>query len=111
MLKAASARGYDLSKLRARGIKPADFENFDLILGMDDGHIEAMSYMCPPSLLPRIRLFLEFAPETKLREVPDPYYRQPEAFEIALDLIEAGVTGLINALTDEEAESSLLDTI
>src|SRR5512147_1802242 len=31
----ARGRGYDLSSLRARQVRPSDFEDFDLILAMD----------------------------------------------------------------------------
>jgi len=99
MLKAAAARGYDFSKLRARGLTPEDYSCFDLILAMDKGVLAEMREECPEQHLPRLRLFLDFAPEIKMREVPDPYYGAFNAFEKALDLCEAGVFGLMRALT------------
>src|SRR5688572_13027216 len=44
----ASLRGYDLSDQRARQVQPADFERFDLILAMDNGHMELLEDDCPP---------------------------------------------------------------
>ncbi|MDR1425062.1 MAG: low molecular weight phosphotyrosine protein phosphatase [Azoarcus sp.] len=99
MLKAAAARGYNFAKLRARALVPADYGRFDLILAMDKGVLAEMREECPEQHLPRLRLFLDFAPDTKMREVPDPYYGAFNAFEQALDLCEAGVFGLMRALT------------
>ena len=43
-------------------------------------------------------LFLDHAPETGRREVPDPYYEG--GFDLVLDLIEAASDGLIAALRE-----------
>jgi len=43
----------------------------------------------------RLRLFLEFAPQQEVREVPDPYYGGPNGFEEVLDLVEAAARGLL----------------
>jgi protein-tyrosine phosphatase len=98
----AGRRGYDLSGLRARQIRPADFESFDLILCMDRGHHSELARLCPvglrEGLRERLRLFLDFAPGLGLEEVPDPYYGGLEDYDLALDLIEPGVAGLIEAL-------------
>jgi protein-tyrosine phosphatase len=46
----------------------------------------------------RLRLFLDFAPGLGLEEVPDPYYGGLEDYDLALDLIEPGVAGLIEVI-------------
>src|ERR687883_814899 len=43
----AKGRGYDLSALRARQVTRRDFEEFDLILAMDRGHLRALERMAP----------------------------------------------------------------
>jgi protein-tyrosine phosphatase len=43
----AARRGYDLSRLRARHLRPADFEQFDLLLAMDADHLNHMLERCP----------------------------------------------------------------
>ena len=55
--------------------------------------------IAPEAFAGRLRLFLEYAPETGRRDVPDPYYGGPAGFEEVLDLVEAGARGLIAALT------------
>jgi protein-tyrosine phosphatase len=96
--QAAARRGYDLSALRARVVEPRDFEHFDLILAMDRENLQALERRAPPQSHDRLRLFLEFAPQTGISEVPDPYYGGPNGFEDVLDLIEAASRGLLEHL-------------
>ncbi len=92
---AAARRGYRLEALRARVVEPADFERFDLILAMDEDNLRVLRRRAPEAATPRLRLFLEFAPQQEVREVPDPYYGGPNGFEEVLDLIEAATRGLL----------------
>jgi len=96
--QAAARRGYDLSALRARVVEPRDFEYFDLILAMDRENLRALQRRAPEQARERLRLFLEFAPDAGISEVPDPYYGGPNGFEDVLDLIEAASRGLIEHL-------------
>ena len=96
--QAAARRGYDLSALRARMVEAHDFEYFDLILAMDRENLSALERRSPPHARDRLRLFLEFAPQTGVSEVPDPYYGGPNGFEDVLDLIEAAARGLLEHL-------------
>jgi protein-tyrosine phosphatase len=99
--QAAARRGYDLSALRARVVEPRDFEYYDLILAMDRENLRSLERRAPPQARERLRLFLEFAPEAGISEVPDPYYGGPNGFEDVLDLIEAASRGLIEHLRRE----------
>jgi protein-tyrosine phosphatase len=92
---AALARGYDLSNLRARQVESEDFEQFDLLLAMDRANAAELRARAPSRALERIRLFLEFAPQVGLDEVPDPYYGSHDDFVRVIDLAEAGARGLL----------------
>ena len=96
--QAAARRGYDMSELRARVVEPRDFEYFDLILAMDRENLRALERRAPVPARERLRLFLEFAPEASISEVPDPYYGGPNGFEDVLDLIESASRGLVEHL-------------
>lgn len=91
----ASRRGYDLSFLRARQFSVNDFQQFDMILAMDRSHLAVLDRQCPPVNKSKLRLFMDFVPDAKLCEVPDPYYGGAEDFEHVLDLVEAGCSGLL----------------
>jgi protein-tyrosine phosphatase len=95
---AARARGYRIDDLRARKFSPRDFHQFDLVLAMDRGHHRFITRVMPVALAGRLRLFLDFAPELGVQDVPDPYYGSPEGFFEVLDLIEAGARGLLASL-------------
>lgn len=94
--EAAARRGYDLSPLRARQVEAADFLRFDLILAMDRHNLQLLRHACPAEHRGKLKLFLEFAPELGVDEVPDPYYGGPEGFDEVLDLVEAAVTRLLS---------------
>ena len=96
--RAADARGYALPDRRARRIAAADFEAFDLILAMDRGHLASLQRIAPEHARDRLRLFMDFAGEGTPRDVPDPWYGGMADFDHALDLIEAGVDGLLDHL-------------
>jgi protein-tyrosine phosphatase len=96
--KVAAKRGYDLSGLRARRVKDADFLRFDLILAMDRENLALLRQACPADQQHRLGLFLEYALDIDDDEVPDPYYGGPEGFERVLDLVEAGAVGLTESV-------------
>lgn len=93
---AALRRGVDLSDLRARKVRAADFADFDLLLAMDRSHLQQLAQMCPKEHADKVRLFLSFAPHLNLRDVPDPYYGGGDGFERVLDMIEAGSRGVLD---------------
>jgi protein-tyrosine phosphatase len=96
--QAATRRGYDMSSLRARIVEPSDFEDFDFILAMDRENLGVLHHRAPAHTRDRVRLFLEFAPNATVTEVPDPYYGGPNGFEEVLDLVEAATQGLLQHL-------------
>src|SRR5262245_50632614 len=98
--EAASRRGYDMSRLRARIVEPGDFERFDLILAMDRDNLAVLHRRAPATARQHVQLFLEFAPDAGRLDVPDPYYGGASGFEEVLDLVEAASRGLIAHLRE-----------
>jgi protein-tyrosine phosphatase len=96
--RAAERRGIDLRALRARRVTEQDFAQCELVLAMDEQNLEFLLDVCPPEHRHRVRLFVEFAPHLKRREVPDPYYGGSVGFEHVLDLVEEAAAGLIEHL-------------
>lgn len=89
MRKAASARGLNLTH-RSRTVKPSDFEDFDIIVGMDDNNIDSLHRAAPTvedeAKIVRMSDFAVNHPHAD--SVPDPYWEGAEGFEIVLDLLE-----------------------
>jgi protein-tyrosine phosphatase len=96
---AAAGRGIDLSRLRARQVGVADFESFDYILAMDQENYDDLNVLCPTGKADRVGLFLEYAPQLGVQEVPDPYYGGAQGFERVLDLVETASLGFLNQVT------------
>jgi protein-tyrosine phosphatase len=94
----ARERGIDIGDLRARLAERADFETFDYVLAMDRDNYRILSGLCPPGMESKLRLFMEFAPEFRIRDVPDPYYGGQRGFDQVFDLVEAASRGLLEDL-------------
>ena len=102
----AAERGYNLSKLRARKVASADFENFDYILAMDNENYSDLLAQCSKEYKYKIKLFLEFATQIEEQEVPDPYYGGLVGFETVIDLIENACNGLLEDIINTHFASS-----
>ncbi|WP_372574519.1 low molecular weight protein-tyrosine-phosphatase [Ruegeria jejuensis] len=92
MQAAARMREIDMSDLRARQFSTADFDRFDLIIGMDASNHAEIEALRPADSTTPVRLLTDFAPDSGMDHVPDPYYTRD--FDQALDLIEMGAQGL-----------------
>ncbi len=97
--KAARRRGIDISGQTARKIELEDFEAFDLVLAMDASNLAELHDIAPHAARHKIRRFLDYAPQLRTGDVPDPYYGGAHGFDHALDLIEAAAEGLLAELT------------
>lgn len=91
----ARMRGIDIGDLRARLTKPDDFVHFHYVLAMDRDNYENLARLCPNGMEDRLRLFMDFAPELGIREVPDPYYGGQRGFEQVFDMVESAARGLL----------------
>lgn len=96
--RAAAARGYDLSQLRARKVARQDLDYFDLILAMDKSNLDNLIRMADPEQRKRIRLFMDYARNFDDKEVPDPYYGLGHGFDLVLDMVEDASLGLIDEI-------------
>ena len=94
----AARRGYDLSAQRARQLKAQDFDDFDLVLVMDDANQHAARALCPPGQRHKLRRLTDFCTRHRASEVPDPYYGGAAGFEAVLDLVEDACDGVLAAL-------------
>ena len=99
---AARARGIALDGA-ARQVRPADFEDFDLILAADRENLAALRAIAPPGTAEKVRLLREFDPASEGApdlDVPDPYYGAERGFEDVLDLVEAACRGLLEQVRE-----------
>lgn len=99
----AQRRGVDLSDLVARSVDEGDFAAFDYVVAMDQDNFLSLSEICPNQHIDKIHLFMDFAPQMRTREVPDPYYGGAAGFERVFDLVQVAAEGLLNEIRRRHA--------
>lgn len=115
----AARRGLRLLH-RARQVRVADFDDFDIIIPMDDSNLRNLKALAPTveaegklvpmaAFLPGGELAPAMSEQEKLADpiagydhVPDPYYSGADGFELVLDMLQAGCRNLLDDLTPEE---------
>jgi len=94
----ARRRGYDLSSHRARRVLGSDFDEYDYVLAMDDDnlrHLVALAGEGGAGRRAEVGRLLDLVPAVRFDDVPDPYSRGDEGFELVLDLIESACEALL----------------
>lgn len=79
-----------------------DFDQFDLIIGMDGENIRALRSMARNDAdKKKIMRMTDFSKLYSYTSVPDPYYGGEDGFELVLDLLEDACDGLLDKLEQE----------
>ena len=98
----ARPRGYELTH-RARKVQAVDFEDFDLIVGMDAGNIDDLRYLAATiEQQDKVVMMGDYIRQyPNYDHVPDPYYEGSEGFELVLDLLEDACDNLLNRIIEQ----------
>ena len=94
----ALRRGVNLSDVEARHVETEDFERFDYVIAMDQDNYMSLSKKCPDAHVNKIYMLMDFAPSSRTREVPDPYYGGASGFERVFDLVQSASEGLVEEI-------------
>ncbi len=98
----AFQRGYSLLH-RSRKVQTYDFQDFDIIVAMDDSNFQRLRDMAPTvqdsEKVVRMIDFVRDYPQYD--SIPDPYYEGAEGFEIVLNLLEDGCRNLLDMLSEK----------
>lgn len=98
----ARPRGYELTH-RARKVQSSDFEDFDLIVGMDASNVDdlcnlAMTLEQQDKVVMMGDCIRQYP---NYDHVPDPYYEGSEGFELVLDLLEDACDNLLDRIIEQ----------
>lgn len=93
-LACAAKHGVDLSDLRARRLKPEDFDDYDVLLCADRTILHEVRMRKPRTSLAEVELLLQWSGVGK-KDIPDPYYGSTRDFEQAFKLIDAASAGIV----------------
>lgn len=84
----AKAHGADISRQRARQVKPEDFQRFDYIIAMDQQNLSDLQAMMPADACAEMILLLDHHPDDQCQDVPDPYGGDDSAFAEVWQLVD-----------------------
>ena len=90
-----AAHGIGCAGHAARQLRRADYDHYDLLIGMDGANVRNMRRMCGGDPDGKIRLLLDFAGRPG-QEVADPWYTGD--FTATWRDVEAGCKGLLEQL-------------
>ncbi len=94
MREHASKRGIDITST-SRGVRRDDFEEFDLLITMDNSNFNILSNKAiGDDQKKKIIPFCDFLESRSESEVPDPYYGGDQGFEDVLDILDDGMNKL-----------------
>lgn len=98
----ARRRGYDLVH-RCRRVTGSDFEDFDIIVGMDNNNMYALRQLASTveesrKIVSMASFFRQFP---QFDHVPDPYYEGSEGFELVLDMLEDACECLLDEILNQ----------
>ncbi len=99
MRAAGARRGYKFTH-RCRQLRGQDFQDFDMIIGMDDQNIRNIRLFAPSREdWSKVHHIAEWLRPEEGTYVPDPYYGSERDFNHAIDLLEAACTRLASLTT------------
>jgi protein-tyrosine phosphatase len=80
----------------ARKFTVNDFDDFDIILAMDDSNYNNIMKLSPDlESQKKVHRMVEFSQEYGYDHIPDPYNMGTDGFELVLDLLEDACDGLM----------------
>lgn len=95
----ARRRGLVLDHI-CRQVRESDFDNFDLIIGMDSGNLAKLHELAPTiDAESKIMGMAEwFGDYSRYDCVPDPYYDGAEGFELVLDMLQDAILNIYDTI-------------
>lgn len=84
----------------ARQVKASDLETFDYILAMDAENLADLERLADNRRTGEMARFLDFVPESEIRDVPDPYFTGN--FDEVYAMIDEGCDRLLAHIRERE---------
>lgn len=95
----AQQNGLDISDLRARQFRVADFEVFDRIYVMDESNFDDVIRLAPKDEhRQKVKMILNELHPGSNRPVPDPYFGGPSGFQNVYELLDAACDRILDEL-------------
>lgn len=102
MRRHGARRGYKFDSL-SRKFTARDFDDFDVILAMDDSNYHNIMRLAPDlESEAKVYRMIDFSKRFSHDHIPDPYYSGADGFELVLDLLEDACEGLLHKMKKDE---------
>jgi len=105
--RVAQRHDVDLSGMRACKVRKGDFSSYDYIVAVDRQNLGVLRENCPEEYVGNLFLLMDFAPELKLNEVPDPYYGNVAGFERVYGILDAVLRGFLGRIRRDLSDKGL----
>ena len=94
----ARKNGVDISALRGRQVKPADFRRFTHIIALDEDNLANLRRLAPVDAVADLSLLLDHAEGREGQPVADPYFGDDDGFDVTWTDVVVGARGLAQKL-------------
>ena len=94
----ARKNGVDISALRGRQVKPADFRRFTHIVALDEDNLANLRRLAPADAMADLSLLLDHVEGREGQPVADPYFGDDDGFDVTWTDVTAGALGLAQKL-------------
>lgn len=101
----AARHGVDISGMRARQVRGADFRTFDHILALDPQNLIDLHAIAPKDATARLSLLMDHVPGRAGQGVRDPYYGGDADFDEVWNDVRAAADALVAMLASEEGRA------
>lgn len=101
--RTALRNGVDISALRARQVRPADFRRFTLIVALDHENLSNLRKLAPADATAELSLLLDHVEGRAGQAVTDPWFGDEAGFDVTW----AEVTAAARTLADRLRRDSL----
>jgi protein-tyrosine phosphatase len=99
---ALKARGYRYGPHRARQVTTIEIADADLVIAMEDIHLEMMRAIAPEAT--NLSLLTDYDPDAEPGSgVPDPWFGSAAGFFLTVDAIEAAMPGVLQRVRELQA--------
>lgn len=86
---------------KSRAVRREDFENFDLMLAMDNHNVSSLERLATPDTRAKLQLLLCNLRDCNVTQVPDPYFSTMAGFRQVYTLIRPALERLAVGLARE----------
>jgi protein-tyrosine phosphatase len=102
--RTARRNGVDISALRARQVRPADFRRFTHVIALDHENMANLRRLAPADATAELSLLLDHVPGREGQAVTDPWFGDEAGFDVTWAEVKAAARGLVDTVSRWERD-------